>query len=67
MARITCNTFIRNLRIAIFGNCNRASGRVVNTITIADKMGITIDKANRYMWFAAKYGLVTRKCGGYVI
>lgn len=67
MARGACYEFIRDLRGTIFGNCNRASGRVVNTITIADKMGITVDKANRYMWFAEKYGLTTRKCGGYVI
>ena len=67
MARITCNTFIRNLRIAIFSNSNRKTGRVVMTTQIADIMGITVDKANRYMWFAEKYGLTTRKCGGYVI
>ena len=67
MARGVCYEFIRDIRGTIFGNCNRAIGRIVMVSTIAERMGLSVTVVNRYLWFAEKYGLTTRKCGGYVI
>lgn len=67
MARRQAYEFIRDIRGCVFGNCNRAIGRVVMVSTIAERMGLLVTVVNRYLWFAEKYGLTKRKAGGYVI
>lgn len=67
MARGQAYEFIRDIRGTIFGNANRALGRVVMVSVIADRMGLPVSTVTRYLWFAEKYGLVRRACGGYVI
>lgn len=68
MARTACYEFLRDLRGTVFGNRNRSlAGKVVTITTVATEMNMTVSMASRYLWFAEKYGLIKRKCGGYVI
>lgn len=67
MARTVCYEFLRDVRGTIFGNANRKLGRVVKVALIADMMKMSVEKANRYLWFAEKYGLTKRRAGGWII
>ena len=53
--------------IMYHGDLNHGTSGIVSEEFVADRMGISVEKATEFLWAAVKYELTDRQGGGFVI
>lgn len=70
MSKITqgmAREFYRDLCGTVNGNADKTCQGVLPVDEIAERMGISTEKANEFLWACAKYGITERQGGMWVV
>lgn len=67
MTKKQCKNFIADVKGAIWGNANHPDDAIVEAAFIAERLDISLSKANQFLWACARYGITERQGGGWVV